>query len=438
MKSRNHFEGVSTRSQFLVNIVTRFYPPDFAATGQLIDELACYLESQNLEVKVFTGQPGYAFSTEAAAPREVRGNLAIQRSRSSRLLSDRIRGKVVNGLLFFIRAALHLIRARNNPDLILLTTEPPYLPVLGYFIHKLTGIPFICLIYDLYPDIAVNLNVVPINHILVRMWHHLNRQTWLAAKSVIVLSSSMRDRVLQHCPTIADKTFIIPNWSDPNLIYPVPKSQNWFVMKHQLGDCFTVLYSGNLGRCHDFMTIMETARCLQYDRVKFVFIGAGAGQVECMALAKQWQLHNCLFLPYQERQDLCYSLAAADLSLVSIKPGMEGTIAPSKLYGIMAVGRPIAAICAEDSYLVQILREAECGVTIRNGDSAALANYIRHLIDSPQSAKTKGDAARRYFLDRHTLSVVGQQYIDVFRFSLDLPLRTQTSQKVTSLVEHIS
>jgi hypothetical protein len=127
----NHNKAVFPKSS-QVKICTQFYPPDYAATGQLIEELAIHLECLGIPVHVFTGQPGYAFQTASAPLRERHGNLFIQRSRSSRIWRSRIRGKGLSGILFFLRTLLHLFKTARQGKVLLLTTAPPFLPIAGY------------------------------------------------------------------------------------------------------------------------------------------------------------------------------------------------------------------------------------------------------------------------------------------------------------------
>ena len=400
---------------FKLSIFTQFYPPDYAATGQLIEELAIHLGRLGIHVQVFTGQPGYAFQKASAPTKERSDKILIQRSRTSRLCPSRIRGKAVNGLLFFIRSALHLLKASGRGDILLLTSAPPFLPILGYLANLLFGIPYVCLLYDLYPDVAVELKVVSKKNWLVQSWNWLNKQVWKHAQSVIVLSFTMKERVQAKCPEISDKISVIHNWANPDWIVPIDKQDNWFAHKYDLVNTFTVLYSGNMGRCHEMDTILEAARQLQNEPIQFVFIGGGAKRQTCIDQVSTLGLRNCQFLPYQEKQDLPYSLTACDLSLVSISPGMEGAIAPSKLYGILAAGRPVAAICEPHSYLRQMVAEANCGAAFNNGDATGLAEFIRHLATDTQLAHQMGIAGRRYLQSNFTPEIIAKQYSNLLR-----------------------
>jgi glycosyltransferase involved in cell wall biosynthesis len=414
-----------------LTICTEFYPPDYAATGQLIEELALQLEQLGAPIRIFTGQPGYAFQKSSAPSVECTGMLRIQRSGTSRLWHSRIRGKGINGLLFFLRVAIHLLNPKRRGDLVLLTTAPPFLPILGYLANLFLGLPYICLIYDLYPDIAVELKVVSNKHWVSQLWNLINKQVWKRANHIIVLSSTMKDRMQANCPGIGEKISVIHNWADPDWITPIPKQKNWFAQHYSLVDTFTVLYSGNMGRCHDMDTILEAAHQLQHEPIQFLFIGEGAKRRDCMEQVRNLDLKHCQFLPYQEKQDLPYSLTACDLSLVSINFGMEGLVAPSKLYGTLAAGRPVAAVCEPHSYLRALIADAKCGATFRNGDGTGLANFIRFLASDRQIANQMGTAGRQYLQKNFTPEIIAQEYLKVLAKS-GLNVRKQPDSKAES------
>jgi glycosyltransferase involved in cell wall biosynthesis len=401
-------------------IITQFYPPDYAATGQLIEELANQLGEMGFAVDIFTGQPGYAFDQESAPARENLGAVSVQRSRSTRIWAKRLRGKAISGILFCLRAGLHLLKILLTRDkktagsnVLIVTTAPPFLPILGYLANLCFNLPYICVLYDIYPDIAVELKVVSAQSWLVRGWNLINRVIWKRALQVVVLSDSMKNRVAAKCPEIADKIVVIPTWADPNLIVPIPKKQNWFAQQFNIVDKFTVLYSGNMGRCHDLETILETATSLRSEPIQFVFIGNGANRPAFIEKVKDLGLENCLFLPYQDKKNLPYSLTACDLSLVSIKSGMEGLVVPSKFYSALATGLPVAVISGSNTDLYQLVKKAKCGGAFTNGNSSGLANFIRYLAADREVAQQMGNSGRSYLQENFTLEIVAKKYAQI-------------------------
>jgi glycosyltransferase involved in cell wall biosynthesis len=419
VEGRNQY-STTTQQMIRLSVITQFYPPDYAATGQLIEELVKNLGFLGVDVDVFTSQPGYAFKTAHAPAVEQVGRVRIQRSRTAQLWSGRIRGKAVNGILYTFRAALHLFRVRNRNNILLVTTAPPFLPLLGYLARLLFGIPYICVLYDLYPDIAIALGVLPKRHWLAQLWQNLNRRIWRSANGIIVLSPAMKRQVLMNCPGIGDKISVIHSWSDPDWIVPIAKKENWFAWKYNLVTKFTVLYSGNLGRCHDMDTILAAAKELRGEGIQFVCIGSGAKREQLMQEVKDLGLDNFLFLPYQEKHILPYSLTACDLSLVTVDDRTENLVTPSKLYSALASGRPIAAICCQDSYLRELIREADCGGAFENGDSSSLAQFIRLLSRDHQLAQRLGQSGRHYLRSHFTPNIISKQYLDALRRAMSL------------------
>ncbi|MBW4612851.1 MAG: glycosyltransferase family 4 protein [Desmonostoc vinosum HA7617-LM4] len=404
-----------TQQSIKLSVITQFFPPDFAPTGQLIEELVKQLGQQGVDVEVFTSQPGYAFRSGTAPAIERAGRIRIQRSRTAQLWPGRIRGKAVNGVLYTLRAAIYLLRAWQRRNLLLVTSAPPFLPIVAYLAHLLFRLPYVCILYDLYPDIAIALGVISKNSPLARLWRAINRQIWRSAKGIVVLSPAMKQRVVASCPQIADKVSVIHSWANPELIVPIAKQENWFAWKHDLVQKFTVLYSGNLGRCHDMATILEAAKELQDEPIQFVFIGGGAKRDDLIQDVEQSGLRNFTFLPYQDKQILPYSLTACDLSLVTVDSTTEGLVVPSKLYSALAAGRPIGVICSQYSYLRQMITEAGCGATFDNGDSHALAQFIRLLSRDQQLGERMGKSGRQYLRSHFTLKIISQQYFDIFQ-----------------------
>lgn len=398
-----------------LKIINQFFPPDYAPTGQLIDELACQLKDEFHPIEVFTSQPSYAFDSDQSPRWEHYDELTIRRSQATRFWPKRIRGKAAAGVIFFLRAAVNLLRHRQRRSLVVLTTAPPFLPFLGYLLSRICNIQYVCLLYDLYPDIAINLNVISQNHWASKLWETCNRLTWNHAAAIIVLSDTMKERITQKYPSFGSKITVIPSWVDSQYIKPIEKHKNWFAKQHNLVQPFTVLYSGNMGRCHDIETLLEAIILLRDHPIQFVFIGSGAKRSPLMSAVERLKLNTCLFLPYQPREVLPFSLTACDVSIVSISKGMEGLVAPSKFYSALASGRPIAAICESHSYLNGLVKQAGCGATFLNGDSAGLANFLAHLSQSPRVVSELGQSGRNYCLANYTLNKISKKYLQLFQ-----------------------
>jgi glycosyltransferase involved in cell wall biosynthesis len=226
-------------------------------------------------------------------------------------------------------------------------------------------------VQDLFPEVAESLGIrAP------RILRRLRDWSLRRARANVVLGDLMAARV--------PKAIIIHNFADADLA-PQPRPD---------GDAFVVGYSGNLGRAHEFETIMGAMQRLP--DVRFLFTGAGA-QLEAVKRAAG---PNASFRPYAPREELSTSLSAADAHLVSLKPALEGLVLPSKFYGVLAVGRPVIFVGARDGELARIIDEHRCGVVVEMGDVEGLTNAIRTLANDRAEAAAMGHRGRELYLAR--------------------------------------
>ncbi|MCT0225929.1 glycosyltransferase family 4 protein [Synechococcus sp. CS-1328] len=391
--------------------MSQFFPPDYAATGQLLEDLTARLAAEGLQIQILTGMPAYAGPATDAERIEFQPNRCIRRTRASRFWPRRIRGRAVNSLIFCLRSALRLLRYVRRGDLIIYTTEPPYLPIFGWMVHCLTRTPYLLIVYDLYPDVLEELRVLPGDHWLCRLWRQLNRPAFEGAAEVVVLSELMAERVLCQAPGIAGRLHVIPSWADPERIRPLPKQRNWFVLRYGLENRFSVMYSGNQGRCHDLVTLLGAALVLKGEpTIQFLIVGDGPQHRRLLQLAREWDLSNVRFLPYQEPEALPQSLAAADLAVVSVSIEAVGVVAPCKLYGHLAAATPIAAISPPGSELHQLVESSNCGRWFANGDANALVAWIRELMADPTRSAAHGAAGLAHLRRTATPELVSERY----------------------------
>jgi hypothetical protein len=190
---------------------------------------------------------------------------------------------------------------------------------------------------------------------------------------------------------------MIPNTGMEKEITPVDHANNPFRQRHGLGGDFVVGYSGNMGRVHDFATMLAVAEQLKEmgeDSILFLLIGEGPGEPLLRREVRERGLANVRFLPSQPLGDLSESLAAADLHLVSMREGMSGLVVPSKFYGVMAAERPCLFIGPPESEIAHMIREHGSGTVIQNGDSGALLAAILSYRTSPQKCVEEGKNGR--------------------------------------------
>jgi colanic acid biosynthesis glycosyl transferase WcaI len=378
-----------------VFFVNRFYAPDHSATAQILSDLSVALVQRGHEVHIITSQ-GLYDDPAAKLPLEERLDGVLVHRVPVPTYDRNNLGKRALGYLFVYRQlASALRRLIKAGDIVVAKTDPPLLSIVTAQAIRRKGAILFNWLQDVYPEVAAHLGVPfvkgPVSNVLARF---RDRSLQSAHKNV-VLGLRMAD-VLQQRGVHPDKIAIVPNWTNDEEILPVSHSSNHLRSEWGLENKFVVGYSGNLGRAHEFETLLEAARQLG-DRgdIVFLFIGSGhhfarlKARVDEFGISRQFQ-----FRPYQARKDLKYSLGVADVHWLSLRPDLEGLIVPSKFYGIAAAGRPTIAVTAPDGEIGRLVREHDCGVQVTPGDGGALAKVIVNLADDRSGVETMGQRAR--------------------------------------------
>jgi glycosyltransferase involved in cell wall biosynthesis len=295
-------------------------------------------------------------------------------------------------------------------------TTPPFIGLVALLVGRIRRMRVIALVQDVYPDVAVALGALKADSLTARLLDWLNRFLLRRADRIVVLGDCMRERIAEKVGSSrAARIDVIHNWADGREIAPVAEQENSFAAEHDLAGRFVVLFSGNLGRVNEFSTVLESARLLSDEpNVLFLFIGEGAKAVEVKEFCRSHWLGNVRLLPYQPRHMLRYSLAAADVSLVTLADGLAGLSVPSKTYGIMAAGRSVLFVGDPESDIARLVKETGCGEAVASGDSARLAELIRGWATDGKGLAEVGQVARRVFEERFDRPHAVSAYLQTF------------------------
>ena len=391
-----------------VTILNQYYVPDVASTGHLLHELANHLAKRGDDVHVIACIPSYGppDTWQPAPKKEFAEGVHVRRMRTTRFSKDSIPGRVLNSITFLVPLFFRMLFQRRSDHVYLYTTNPPYLGIIGAVVSLVRRHPYVILLHDSYPQLAVWVGKIRKGGIIDRLWHRANRLMYHRAKETIVLCPSAQQLVCDTYDVPISKVHVIPNWADAEGIHPIPKGDSQFAHQHGLGESFVALYSGNLGLYYEFETILGAAERLLDDNFRLVFIGAGGRRFFIEQQIKERSLSNTMLLPYQPFATLNDSLNASDASFVTIAEGIEGISFPSKLYSSLAVGRPILAISAARSDLRDI-------IWVELGDADGLAAGIRRLMSDPELAAEMGRNARALFEAEYTITKCAGEYHDV-------------------------
>lgn len=320
-------------------------------------------------------------------------------------------------MMLYIFAAAFASLVSQPVELNFFLTQPPLFALWGLGLKILRGQRYMCLIMDMYPDVAVQDGLLQRSGWLVHLLSALNRFTWNHAEAVVVIGRCMRERML--CAGIpADKVHFIPNWANEEIIFPISPEQN--TLKAQLGlqDSFVILYSGNMGVSHEFQTLLAAAEQLVHEKaIRFVLIGDGSRRREIEELARVKNLDNILFLPFQPLEFLAESLSMGDVHLVTLRTGFEGLVVPSKAYGALAVGRPIIYIGEPEGEIARTVIEEHIGFVIACGDSETLTNVILNYLGNDTIRSAHGEKALDLSQTRYSRKSAMASYFDLLRGS---------------------
>lgn len=394
--------------------VNRYFYPDQSATSRLLSDLAFRLANRGVSIAVVTSRQLYEDPRAALAPQEVIEGVEVHRVSTATRGRSRLWGRALDYSSFHVAAGLQLVRLLRRGDVVVAKTDPPLISLIAVRVAALRGAVLVNWLQDLFPEVASVLTpgLIPtwLEPSLVRA---RNRSLRSAAMNV-VLGEGMRRRLLD-AGVAASRVRIVPNWADPTRV--IPQAAATSAMRRRLGlsGRFVIGYSGNLGRAHDFETLVGAARLLQADaRFAFLITGSGAKADALCDATRTEGIKSFFFQGYQPAELLSDSLAAADVHFVSLLPALEGLIVPSKVYGILAAGRPALFVGDKAGDIARMLTNGGCGVAVQLGDCTALADEIRSLCDSPARLLSMGLKARELALSRYTSEHAVADWLELF------------------------
>jgi putative colanic acid biosynthesis glycosyltransferase WcaI len=359
-------------------VLNQYYWPGPEATAQLLTEL-CEGLAGAYEVTVVAG------TTRGAGPgtRERKG-VRIVRVPSTAFSRARLSARAVNYLSYVALAAVRGLALRR-PDVVLCQTDPPFVGGAAYLVARRFDVPLVVVVQDLYPETAEETGKLTSPLVLqglkTAVDFYLRR-----AERVVAISETMRHR-LEERGLEPERIAVIPGWVDTEQIHPVDVDRNGFVVMH----------SGNVGHAQELDTLIEAAA--RVEDVDFEIVGTGARRVELERLASG--LPNVSFLPFRPRDELSESLCSASLHFVGLARGLAGFVVPSRIYGVLAAGRPVLVAADETSEAAQLARESGAGIVVPPGRPDEVAAAIRAARDGEYDLDDMGRRGRDYVVSRH-------------------------------------
>jgi colanic acid biosynthesis glycosyl transferase WcaI len=398
-----------------VLILVNQFPPDVNATGNLMHELAKGLTRRGHQVHVITSFPHYA---EFRITPEFRGRL-IERSVEDGVDTTRLwvfasgqKGRMWHRLLNYLSyCGGAFLAAQANAaeyDVVLAPSGAFFTGATARGLQLLRGCPYVYNVQDVYPEVPLRAGQLSASW-QVRGLEWIAHWMYRHAAVITVISEAQRELLMQQSVP-ANRIEIIPNFVNVDRVKPLPRDP---AMVDAFGwqDRFVVMHSGNIGFAYDFDTLLEAAKGLQARRdVRIVIIGEGVRKAELQERARQQQLDNVQFLPFQPSADLPRLRACADLQLSLYKSGSSTYSLPSKLYEIMASGRPVIGSAEAGSGVARLIERADAGIRIDPENVHQLIDAINFLRDHPAEREHMGRRGRAYAVAHHSVDAAVDAY----------------------------
>lgn len=386
-------------------VLNQYYWPGVEATAYLLHDLCRQLTAE-FDVTVITGMSA---DPESVPGRTIKDGVEIIRVSSTSYDRRRLSRRALNYISYLGLSLLAAIRA-EKPDIVLCMTDPPIIADVALVVARRFRAPLVVISQDVFPEIAVELRRLesPIVTAFLRglIAFYLRR-----AERVVAIGETMRDRLeVKGAPR--DRVRVIPNWVDTKAITPMPRDNPW-AREQGLEGKFVVMHSGNIGHAQNLDALVRSATFLRdLDDVAVVMIGGGARRRELERLTEVLEV-PILHLPYQPREMLSQTLSAADIHVVGLAKGLSGFVVPSRLYGILAAGRPVIVGAEASSETVQLIERVQCGVVVPPGRPEQLALAIRDAHDGAFDLEEMGRRGREYVVSEADRVVAFRRYADL-------------------------
>ncbi|MGI4788510.1 MAG: glycosyltransferase family 4 protein [Janthinobacterium lividum] len=414
-----------------------FYPDNTGGTGTVLSDLVRSLREidTGIEIDVVTSNNLYRQADADLPAYENWNGVNIHRLATPRPNGLPMPLRLASNLLFCGLALVKLVSLRPY-DVILLGTAPPMVAMAAQALKQLKGTPFVYIVYDLEPDRSVTMKVLSENHPVAKVFQWGQRRWLNSAAKVIVLGEYMGEYLSQTYRVPPRNIEAISIGSDPNEIIPGSKSSR-FRAEHGISG-FLVLYSGNFGRYHNFDTILDAARQLRETNpeISFALVGDGAQKGHIDRRVREENLHNVRLYEFVAKDAYADLLASADISLVTLEPGMEGLCVPSKFYSILASGRPVLATVSPKSEVARVIDEAQAGIHLEQAATEHLVSALISLSANPAQADQMGRNARRILEEKYSMSQVARQYHAVLQEAASHVLPSAPSVSLLTRMKH--
>ena len=391
-------------------IYAHYYIPDVASTGQILKELAEGLLDK-FNVTVICTVPSYTgviedkYKTKKYYEEEING-VKVIRVRVPEFSKANKLSRIKNILTYYFRA-IKATKKVKKQDIVYSISQPPILGgMLGVIGKRITKAKFVYNIQDFNPEQTMAVGYSK-NKLILKLMMYLDKRSCKKSDLVITVGNDMKETLEKRFKNKkVPNNVVINNWINEKDIYPLDKNIKEiieFKKKYNLEDKFVIMYSGNIGLYYDLENILPIIDKFKDDKnVVFAFIGAGSIKNKLEEMVKEMNTTNVVFIPYQDKKDLIYSLNSADVHLVTNAKGIKGVSVPSKIYGCMATNVPVLGILEKDSEAWNIIEKSKCGILAETGNYKEIEKCLDKIIKEKEMFVKEHSTGRKYLENNFT------------------------------------
>lgn len=399
------------KNRVRVFVLSEIFYPETTSTGYYLTAIAEQFLG-GFEVRAICAAPA---TGPALLEHEIFHEIRIERFGRMSGPGVAVTRRAILGAGRTLRMVMRLSRQLRQNDIVLVVTNPPFLPPLAALACLIKRAHLVLLVHDIYPDAVVAAGILNRKSIRARVWGRLQRWVYLRAERIICLGRDARALIVGKDPGAAGKLAAIPNWAETETIQVLAKENSAFALSRQGVQRFVVLYAGNLGYTHDSAIIIEAARLLEgRPEIQFLVAANGSQFPNFATTVERASRTNLVAVPLPDSRDQqSDTLGAGDVVLITFKPGMWGVSVPSRMYNAMAAGKPLIGVAEADSELALVIREENIGWVVQPGAAAALVRAVEEAYADPERLKQMGLRARAAAERKYSRQTILAQYMSL-------------------------
>lgn len=374
-----------------------------------------------VEISIFTAENSRNQVSHNFKKHEIYQGVNIYRVKNIGRQHGNLLSRFIFSFTFILKSFFFLLYKKRDYDILIITTNPPFLGLLILALNSYFKVPYVVIAYDIYPQILDKMGILKKNTVLYKFWKWLNVKVYNNASKIISIGTDM-STVIENEMNIFDssKIELIYNWSDKNKVFPVERANNNFLIQNRFENKKILLYSGTLGSTHNIEEILIAADELKLETdILFLFIGSGSK----VKLVKDYISisgnSNVILMPFQPIEIISQTLSSATLSFVCLEGSFTGLSVPSKSYGILAAKVPIIGMMDDNAEISKMIEEYQCGVVWNRTKSIKLSSLIYDLISNNDLLNKMSENAYITFLNNFNIDTSVKKYNNALKSILN-------------------